>query len=212
ALVRTAAATRLSDRRLPQPTLEFPANTDNVLRQAITEAQKPVSQLSYGLNELQVMLEQGLKDRKKITEPRWRANYDLALGRVLANQARAHGYNTILADMKSNPKVFETKGNNAWRLVAAKDARSSPTVRKLEKQAMELLNGVIDEHPGTPWSYLAAKELEKPLGWKWQEMKLDLDNSGNRVRKPNPRFEEEQRKRREALKKRGITGNKPLKI
>ncbi|MFI4847996.1 MAG: vWA domain-containing protein [Gimesia chilikensis] len=212
ALVRTAAATRLSDRRLPQPTLEFPANTDNVLRQAITEAQKPVSQLDYGLNELQIMLEQGLKDRKKIKEPRWRANYDLALGRVIANRVRAYGYNSVLAEMKSNPKVFEKKGNNAWKLVAAKDARSSPTVRKLEKQAMELLNGVIDEHPGTPWSYLAAKELEKPLGWKWQEMKMNLDNSGNRVRTPNPRFEEEQRKRNEALRKRGVSPNKPLKI
>jgi len=212
ALVQTATATRLSQRRLPTPTLEFPANTDNVLRQAITNAQKPVSELDYGLNELQIMLEQGLKDRKKIKEPRWRANYDLALGRVLANRVRAYGYNTVLADMKSTPKTFQTKGNNAWKLVPAKDARSSPSVRKLTKQATELLNGIIDEHPGTPWAYLAAKELEQPLGWDWKEMKMNLDSSGNRVRKPNPRFAEEQRKKREALQKRGVKGNQPLKI
>ncbi len=119
ALVRTAMATRASKRKLPIPTLRFAANTDNVLRQGISAAQKPVSELDYGLNELQIMLEQGLKDRKKISEPRWRANYDLALGRVLAMRVRAYGYNTVLADMKSNPKSFETKGNNAWRLVPA---------------------------------------------------------------------------------------------
>lgn len=213
ALVRTAMATMASKRRLPTPTLEFPANNDNILRQAITEAQKPVSELDYGLNELQVMLEQGLKDRKKITEPRWRANYDLALGRVLAIRVRAYGYNTILADMKSSPKSFEKpKVNNAWRLEPSKDVRSSPSVRKLGKQATELLNGVIDEHPGTPWAFLAAKELDKPLGWTWKEIKLNLDAQGKRIRTPNPRFEEDQRKRREALKKRGIDSSKPLKI
>ncbi|MCA9006370.1 MAG: hypothetical protein KDA70_13955, partial [Planctomycetaceae bacterium] len=84
--------------------------------------------------------------------------------------------------------------------------------RKLGKQAQEILNGIIDEHPGTPWAYLAAKELDKPLGWEWKEMKMDLDPQGNRVSKPNPRFEEEQRKRREALKKRGVNGSQPLKI
>ncbi|MCA9016698.1 MAG: VWA domain-containing protein, partial [Planctomycetaceae bacterium] len=212
ALVKTATATQTSKRTLPTPTLTFPASSDNVLRQAITEAQKPVSELDYGLNELQVMLEQGLKDRKKITEPRWRANYDLALGRVLATRVRAFGYNTVLAEMKSNPKPFETKGNNAWRLVPAKDVRSSPSVRKLGKQATDLLNGIIDEHPGTPWAYLAAKELEQPLGWEWKEMKMNLDAQGNRVTKPNPQFEEEQRKKNDALRKRGIDLSKPLKI
>jgi len=213
ALVRTATATRFSKRNLPNPTLQFPAPNDNVLRQAITDAQKPVSQLSYGLNELYVMLEQGLKDRKKIKEPRWRANYDLALGRVLANQARAFGYNSVLAEMKSNPKTFKNKKNNSWKLVPANDARSSPSVRKIIKQANELLNGVIDEHPGTPWAYLAAKELDKPLGWTWEEIKLDIDNNGKRIARPQtPRFQQEDRKRKEALKKRGITGNKPLKI
>lgn len=211
-LVRTAMATRASKRRLPIPTLRFPANTDNVLRQAITAAQKPVSELDYGLNELQVMLEQGMKDRKKVTEPRWRANYDLALGRVLAMRVRTFGYNSVLAEMKSNPKSFENKVNNSWRLEPAKDVRSSPSVRKLAKRANELLNGVIDEHPGTPWAYLAAKELNTPLGWTWKEWKQNLDSNGNRVTTPRPRFAEEDRKRREALKKRGVTGNKPLKI
>ncbi|QDV53350.1 vWA domain-containing protein [Gimesia fumaroli] len=213
ALVKTAAATQFSKRTLPTPTLEFPANTDNVLRQAITAAQKPVSELDYGLEELQTMLAMGIQDRKKIAEPRWRANYDLALGRVLATRVRAHGYNTVLAEMKSNPKSFKTKGNNAWRLVPSKDVRSSPSVRKMSKQATELLNGIIDEHPGTPWSFLAAMELNQPLGWEWKEMKLNLDASGNRVQGPrSPRFEEEQRKKREILKKRGIDTSKPLKI
>lgn len=212
ALVRTAMATRNSKRNLPIPTLRFAANTDNVLRQGITAAQKPVSELDYGLAELETMLKLGLKDRKKIAEPRWRANYDLALGRVLAMRVRAYGYNTVLADMKSNPKPFQTKGNNSWMLVPAKDVRSSPSVRKLAKEATALLNGIIDEHPGTPWAHLAAKELSKPLGWEWKEWKQNLDSKGNRVSKPNPRFAEEERKRNAALKKRGLSAGNLLKI
>ncbi|MFK7776505.1 MAG: VWA domain-containing protein, partial [Gimesia sp.] len=211
ALVSTATVTRQSKRRLPTPTLQFPASSDNVLRIAITAAQKPVSELDYGLNEIQMMLEQGLNDRKKITEPRWRANYDLALGRVLAIRVRTFGYNTVLAEMKSSPKAFTKKGNNAWKLVPAKDVKSSPSVRKLGKRAKELLNGIIDNHPGTPWAYLAAKELDQPLGWTWKEMKMNLDAQGKRVRQA-PRFDEGERKRREMLKKRGIDISKPLKI
>ena len=159
---------------IPIPTLSFRADTDNVLRQQLTEAQKPLAVLDYQLNELMNILEKGVKDREKLKEPRWRASYDLAVGRVLAMRARSLGYNEMAAEMKSTPKKFETKENNHWRLVPSANIGAGVTVKKLAKQADEYLSRVINEHPGTPWEMLADRERQQPLGWEWEEFHRDV--------------------------------------
>lgn len=183
---------------VPLPTLSFRADTDNALRQALTEAQKPLAVLDYHLNELMAILEKGVKDRDKLTRPRWRAGFDLAMGRVLAMRARAMGYNEMAAEMKSSPKKFESKDNNHWRMVPSEKVSTSATVRKLASQADEYLSRVINEHPGTPWEMLADRERQQPLGWEWQEFRRELAPSN--PNDPNaPRLllaEEEERQRR----------------
>lgn len=154
---------------VPLPRLEFPAENDNVLRTAITEAQRPAAELEYKLNSLKTMLEPGEKDRAKIKDARSRAGYDLAMGRVLALQARSFGYNMMLAEMKSTPKKFEKQGSNQWRLVASKDINSGATTKKLATKAAEYLKRVIDEHPNTPWQMLAERELGTQMGLEWKE-------------------------------------------
>jgi hypothetical protein len=42
-------------------------------------------------------------------------------------------------------------------------------MKKAAEQAREYLKRVIDEHPGTPWSAMAEKELGMDLGWTWVE-------------------------------------------
>lgn len=177
----------------PNITLVFPAENDNVLRNAITEAQKPMAVIDYRLDELVRRLEVGEKDRARITEPRWRAVYDLAYGRALALRARAYGYNAMLAEMKVSPKKFEKQGNNQWRLVPSKDISSGAATRKLATKAEEYLKRVIDEHAGTPWAVLAEREYSTPLGWAWKESRYDPPKPGNNqnTEKRGPRFIEE---------------------
>ena len=167
ALINAAQKTRVN--QTPTPRLSFPATDDTVLRRAITEAQKPAAVFEYPLIELQQILEQGGPDRAKLTEPRWRAGYDLAVGRVLALRARALGYNTVLADMKSAPKEFEDKKSNQWKLVPADTVDAGGDVTRLVREATDSLSRVIDEHPGTPWASLAERELSQPMGWRWEE-------------------------------------------
>ena len=167
ALIEAARDSRVTE--IPQPQLNFPATDDNRLRRAITEAQKPIAVISYRLQALQAKLEAGLPDRPRVEEARWRAGFDLALGRVYAQQARALGYNTVLAGMKSDPKAFERENSNEWVLRPAKEADGGGEVKKLARDSRELLKGVIDEHPGTPWARLAEQELATPLGWEWKE-------------------------------------------
>lgn len=167
ALVDTAK--RLLVGGIPQPQLTFPANNDNELREAITEAQKPLAISDQAVNALLANLEIGEKDREKITEPRWQAAFDLAMGRANAVRARTYGYNTILAEMKLNPKPFTKKGNNQWILKPGSAANAVPEIKKKAAKAAMYLKRVIDQHPGTPWADLAERELSQPMGWEWTE-------------------------------------------
>lgn len=191
ALLELAAKAQLD--RVPVPATFFPAENDNVLRTAVADAQRPLAVLDYRLDEMLRMLQAGEKDREKITEPRWRAVYDLAMGRVLAMRVRSYGYNMTLAEMRSSPKKFETEGNNSWRLVPSKEITSGAVTKKMAKQAEDYLKRVIDEHAGTPWAKLAEREYQTPMGWEWKEGKYNPQAAGmgNGNQKQGPRFVEE---------------------
>lgn len=171
ALVRAADMT-LKGERFQIPQLEFRAPNDNILKQDITEAQKPVAQVFYRIDELYKVLKDGEKARPSIKESRWRAAFDLALGRLLAMHTRFDGYNRMLADMKVSPKTFSDPKSNHWRIVPSNEIdvqHVGPLVKQRGDQAKMYLTRVIDEHPGTPWAMLAQRELQNELGWQWQE-------------------------------------------
>lgn len=149
----------------------FAAYNDTVLREEITESQKPAADLIFRIDRLAEILSQGEKDRDKVPEPRWRAAYDLAIGRALAMKVRTQGYNQMLAEMKSAPRPFQNSDSNQWRIVPSKTINAGQAVKKLERQATTYLKRVIDDHPDTPWERLAARELSTPMGWEWQELR-----------------------------------------
>ncbi|RMG38059.1 MAG: VWA domain-containing protein [Planctomycetota bacterium] len=187
-LAKTAlvqAAQRANVETITAPQLSFRADTDNILRQQITEAQKPLALLDYRLQELETILAAGEKDRPKIREPRWQAAYDLAMGRVLALRVRAYGYNVVLASMKASPKSFSNKNNNTWTLVPSSEVQGGPIVRKMAKRATEYLSRVIDQHAGTPWAVLAERELSTPMGWQWKETHVNYGDGGRNGKKDN---------------------------
>ncbi|HIE99193.1 MAG TPA: VWA domain-containing protein [Planctomycetes bacterium] len=202
ALVNAAKQTVLDGDDIPVPRLQFQANNDTILRQQITEAQKPLATMDYYLQALHATLAAGERDRDKLDSDRWRASYDLAMGRVLAMRVRAFGYNAMLAEMKSAPKSFEKPGNNQWRLTPSKDVNAGATVRKLHKKALEYLTRVIDEHPGTPWAFLATVELGDPLGWGWKESKMQIAANMGGAGGNAPQFAPEEEARRQEQRRR----------
>ena len=61
---------------IPRPKLEFRADTDNVLRAQIQNAQRPFARLDAQLGTMIAIQEQAEKSRPQIREDRWRAAYD----------------------------------------------------------------------------------------------------------------------------------------
>ncbi|MEZ6044806.1 MAG: vWA domain-containing protein [Planctomycetaceae bacterium] len=168
ALVKASLST--TDRPTPEARLVFRADRQERLKQEIDEAQKPFADYVYHLeNEVLRTLLDGEDARAEVTVPRWKAGYDLAMGRALASWVRTFGYNKMLAQMKVSPLEFTKEGNNMWRLLPADESDAGGQVKKYTEQARFYLERVITEHPDTPWALLAAKELETPLGWRWQD-------------------------------------------
>ena len=191
-----AAQKAVPDDAVPRPQRRFLATNDNVLRQQITVAQRPLATLDYYLEELHQILEQGEQSRDDLDTDRWRASYDLAMGRVLAMRVRAFGYNSMLAEMKVSPQSFKSDESNLWILRPSDEISAGARVRGMHKKAMEYLSRVIDEHPYTPWARLAMVELEEPLGWKWGEGYVPVQPENGAQNENRPRFAPEDMERR----------------
>ncbi len=213
ALVQAASMT-YEDGGIQIPETVFRGYNDNILRQDLTEAQKPAAIIRYKLEQLHRILQAGESARDKITEARWRAAFDLAMGRILAMRVRLEGYDRMLAGMKANPKTFKNPRNNEWRLVAAQEIETGPQMRKAAQQARTYLKRVIDDHPDTPWAVMAERELSRDLGWTWTESERKLpgmQGQGNLSREEQIRLllAEEERQREQRRRQREKPRNRP---
>jgi hypothetical protein len=71
--------------------------------------------------------------------------------------------------------TFEKEKNNTWTISPSEKIAVDSRLEKEANQARELLKNVVENHPGTPWALLAARELSNPIGWEWQESFTDLN-------------------------------------
>jgi len=166
ALVNAAQMSHLDP--MENPRMRFPVRDEARLKQALDRAQQAAAILTPKIIALHRVLEDGQRDRARVTAPRWAAGYDLAMGRVLAVRVRTEGYNAMLAKAKGGMK-FENEKNDTWLLRPADEINVGSAMEKLADRAREYLRRVIDQHADTPWALLAAEELKEPLGWQWTE-------------------------------------------
>ena len=147
--------------------LVFPKRSEADLANALTTAQRKAAALEPQIGRICELLRRGKQDRDKLTSPRWRAGYDLAMGQALAVKVRTEGYNAMLAKAKS--MKFENERNDTWVLEASGEIDTGSRHAREAQDAITFLNRVLEEHADTPWAHLAGQELATPLGWKWAE-------------------------------------------
>jgi len=169
----------------------FPKRNDAQLAQSLSIAQRAAALRQPKLDSICQILVTGEDERPELKGSRWKAGFDLALGRALATKVRVDGYNAMLAQAKQG-MAFQNERNNTWVLVAG-DAYANSSLEKTADKAHELLNRVRAEHADTPWAYLADRELRTPLGWRWDEdytyIPLPVtvvNNSPPRIEPPQP--------------------------
>jgi len=166
ALVQAAKMAMVEPMDAPRTRFEKESEAD--LANKLTEAQKSAAKLEPKIQKLYDTLKLGESDRGHESIPRWKAGYDLAMGRVMATKVRTETYNAMLAQAKQGLK-FQNEKNDTWTLKPANSITVGSQLSKMADRAEMYLNRVVDEHPGTPWALLAQRELKSPLGWGWTE-------------------------------------------
>jgi hypothetical protein len=92
----------------------------------------------------------------------------------------------MLAEAKQGMPFKDAK-NNTWVLRPDEHFAASE-LEKVAATARTYLEGVVRDHPGTPWAMLAERELATPLGWRWAEDFTPIpprqETNGNGRRRP----------------------------
>ena len=164
------AASKLAPaKQISGPRTSFEADENGLARTAdLDAAQRPPALIKPGIDELFEALKKGEADRAKLVEPRQQAAFDLAIGRVMAAKVRTEGYIVLLAAFKAGRKGSKP-GPVLWRLEPADGIEKNSVLENMAKKARTYLQGVVDNHPNTPWAQQAQQELSQPIGWKWVE-------------------------------------------
>lgn len=171
--------------------LRFPKVDEASLARDLSQAQRVAAKLEPKLIRLAGILRRGEAGRDNLTEPRWQAGFDLAMGRTLAAKVRTEGYNSMLALAKQGMK-FENEKNDTWVLTPSDQVTTGSVLSKEADLARMYLERIVVNHGETPWSYLAAKELKSPFGWEWRETFTNVagrQQNQNGNNRPRPRME-----------------------
>ena len=197
-------ASQITQQRVPgQPGLSFPAADGPEFKDLMKRNQEIVALIAYTVDEAlgtsspptEATILSVTKRRDHETSRRWQAHYDLIRGRLLAMKTRCLEYNTACAKMIKDAPKFQNPASNAWRMVPDEEVHLRGRDVTNAKEAKELLERVVKDHPGTPWALLAKRELKDPFGFKWVEVTVP----------PRPKMNEQQ----EAAAKKKRAENKP---
>jgi hypothetical protein len=155
------------------------------------EAQKQMDtarQIIVYLEEAEKALEKVKPLREREESPRWRANFDLMYGQVLAYQVRLYEYGTYLDFFTKNPKPIKNihgpkKPTNGWDIRSVAATITGDKFKAKKEKANEVFKQIIKEHAGTPYSARAQYELNRGYGVDMYEDWDDPRRPGVRVPK-----------------------------
>ncbi len=166
ALVQAATSSYIQP--LEDPRVKFTVRSDSQFAAELTEAQKSAAVRAPRLQELARIMTRAEHARDLETEPRWQAGFDLAIGQVLSELVRNQTYNAMLAKAKRGLQ-FRDPRNNTWTLVPAKEVLVDSELQRLSEKAHDFLLRVAADHAGTPWAFVAEKQLQVSVGWRWSD-------------------------------------------
>jgi hypothetical protein len=166
ALVEAAKQPKVTIEGAPETRFAKAAEAKMAKKQS--QAQQFAARNSPLVDRLYSILAPGESDREKLTGLRWQAEFDLAIGRVMASKARLDGYNSMIAALKRG-KPFQNPSSKEWVLEPADSFETESTIKRMADKAKMYLDRVVKDHPGTPWAKIAEEELKTPLGWTWKE-------------------------------------------
>lgn len=110
----------------------------------------------------------GMEELYSQQSPRDKAWYDLNVGRLLLQSARFAEYRVMLR-LLGEPANFPPQANELT-LFPVDTVRAGELSEARAREGIRLLNRCLETNPGTPWAFLAARELAHPiaLDFNWR--------------------------------------------
>ncbi len=152
------------------PTLDLRVTAANY-KTAAGDAQKSVAESQLMVDLLSPAFPESIeKQLDREPSARWRMNFCLSYGRVLAHKVRCQEYNLAFAWIKNELSAEDiNKKSNHWIVRPDRTLNYSGNLRKTALKAEELLTRVTKEAPGTPFAVLAERELKDGFGIKIEQ-------------------------------------------
>lgn len=145
----------------------FTAYTEGEFVEQLNDAQKFSAKIEPQIDRVYTILKEVESQSKSLSDKRWLASYNLAMGRILATKCRIELYNAMLAEAKTGLEKSDPK-NNIWSIELDQEfVTKSSQLQKSYTLAVKYLQSVIDDFPNTPWALIAQNELDTPMGYKW---------------------------------------------
>ena len=150
--------------------VHFSPDPNTFVKQANQERAKSIRYVDYLVKAENVFASEEMRyARSQETSRRWQANYDLLYAQILAYKVRNFEYAAYLDWFLKNPQVVPlTKEPNLqlvhWDISTRKETLTGEMTDSTIAQSREMFQGVIDEHPGTPWAARAQWELRRGFG------------------------------------------------
>lgn len=152
------------------PQLNFAVTPQN-FKTVASEAQKTAAQSQLNIDMIGQAFPGGIEGEVD-REPsmRWRVNFCLAYGRLMAQKIRNMEYNSALAFLKNELAAEDVaKTSNRWIIHPSAELNFAGNQKKAAATATALLQRVVDEAPGTPWAVMAQRELQHGLGLRIEQ-------------------------------------------
>lgn len=184
----------------------YPMDINEFRAEATGQFNKAVFAMSL-LNQAIPLLDKIRPLRDIEASQRWRANYDLAYAQLHAFRIRLFQYMLAMDDHMANNPPPKKQNSNRWNLVRVPrmiepDERQYGQLKKFFRltttreeylaevqdrvdEATQLLQGVVLNHPNTPWADRAAYEMKIGFGIEFRDVRRDprYDNKDIKVPK-----------------------------
>jgi hypothetical protein len=171
------------NRELEIPTDAWYARDSSQAAAAVQQTLARCRQTFLKLTEAERRLQAVRTLRDRESSRRWRANYDLILGQLMAYRVRMFQFGLALEQFsKTLPTRFQNAQSNEWgaalgvgemlRPDAAQLKLAGVTLEELERarnSALEQFQTVQREHPNTPWAQRAQWEASRGYGMRFVE-------------------------------------------
>jgi hypothetical protein len=147
----------------------FKADSDPKRKAAFLLEQEPIGVSIFKLEGSHRRFLKAGEQRDMETSRRWQAHYDYTQARLQSRLVYLIEYSYTLAAIRRDDLPELAMGQTGWRLGTGKRISvSEKKAKDLVKDNKGIWARIIDQYPETPWSVLAAREKEIPLGLEWR--------------------------------------------